>query len=328
MIASSPVEDGLVQGRPPSLSPNLSQVQEANVYTGPGWHTSVRGLEVEISTHCNWRCAFCPVRGRPKPRMSMDITLFQDILNKAEDLPNAQWVTLNSYNEPTLCPNFDRILCILAGTRLRLILHTNATALTTRRIAFLAQTQLARAVVINLPTLDPAQFRGLTGVCAMERTVDVAEEAIAAGLNVELSVNGSPRVRQANLACLRDRFGSRAIDSQTSDRAGILGGEYAKGVYISGRLCGCQLVEEWVHIAFNGDLFICCEDYYQKVVFGNVRDGGFREVLSSGQALALRRQVFGMESAPNDFICRHCESMKARVQSAKSPHASLRSPLE
>ena len=278
-------------------------------WTPGAWASTIRAIEIEISAHCNWRCVFCPVHSDPKPQATMDLQLFQEILAKATALPNAKLVTFNSYNEPTVCEHFDAMLRLLNETRLKLILHTNATRLDARRIAFLAQTGLAAAVIVNLPSLDPVRFRALTGVPTLEKSLAAVEQAISAGLPVRLSVNGTLADQAENFPALRARFGARVIEDRSSDRAGLLRGDYAQGISIAGPLRGCDLVDEWVHIAVNGDLYICCEDYHQKEVYGNIRDGGLEAVLATPRALELRRRVFGIEDAPADFICRRCDKM-------------------
>jgi radical SAM protein with 4Fe4S-binding SPASM domain len=244
----------------------------------------------------------------------MELGLFEEILDKARALPDAHVVTFNSYNEPTICPHFLQMLKLLSETRFRLILHTNATRLTPQIIAFLAETELAVAVIVNLPSLDAAEFRALTGVPVLDRTLEAADRAIAAGLPVRISANGTLREQASTWPALQARFGPRVIEVASSDRAGLLGGGHAKSIAMTGRLRGCDLVDQWVHIAVNGNLFICCEDYHQNEVYGNIRDGSFEQLLSGPRAVQLRRRVYGDEDAPENFICRRCEKMQARFQ--------------
>jgi MoaA/NifB/PqqE/SkfB family radical SAM enzyme len=244
----------------------------------------------------------------------MDLDLFREILAKADALPNAKVITFNSYNEPTICEHFDEMLRLLSETRLKLVLHTNGSRLDANRIAFLSRTGLAAAVIVNLPSLDPARFRALTGSAAIEKTLTAVEQSISAGLPVRLSVNGSPAEQAESFPALKARFGTRVIEDASSDRAGLLGGVYARNISITGLLRGCDLVDAWIHIAVNGNLFICCEDYYQNEVYGNVRDGSFEEILEKPNAVRLRRRVFGLEKAPDDFICRRCDKMLARFR--------------
>ncbi|MFF7081756.1 SPASM domain-containing protein [Streptomyces lavendulae] len=103
-------------------------------------------------------------------------------------------------------------------------------------------------------------------------------------------------------------LGAEVYSSLTCDRAGELGGEYAQDVHVSRRLTGCGWPVQHVNISVAGDLFLCCNDYYQRETFGHIRDGSIDELMSSERAVALRRKVFGVETAPDDFLCRRCHN--------------------
>ncbi|MFI0220344.1 SPASM domain-containing protein [Streptomyces lydicus] len=103
-------------------------------------------------------------------------------------------------------------------------------------------------------------------------------------------------------------LGVEVSPSLTCDRAGDVGGAYAQGVRIEGRLTGCGWPVQHANISVAGDLFLCCNDYYQREVFGNIRDGSIDELMTSHAAVSLRQRVFGVAEAPEDFLCRCCHN--------------------
>jgi hypothetical protein len=284
--------------------------------TGEIWNqVRITHLEIETSAHCNWRCQFCPVSLDPKPKASMDMALFDQILQKALDHRTVRWVTFNSYNEPTLDAGFEERVQRLAQTPFRLRLHTNGSMLDARKIDLLARTQVLLFVLFNVPAVTPDAFRAVTGSATFARTLANLDAAIAAGLPVGLSIQGTRAELEQAVPQFVEKY--HAILGSpwsriggTSDRAGLLTNRYARGVHLDGPLIGCDITQSWLHIGVHGDCFLCCEDYYQRYVFANIRDGSIAEVTNTPRARELRQQIYGVAEAPADFICRSCLVMQ------------------
>ena len=51
---------------------------------------------------------------------------------------------------------------------------------------------------------------------------------------------------------------------------------------------------------------LCCEDYDEKYVVGDLTTSSVAEVLRGPEIARLRRWSYGLEEAPEDFICRKC----------------------
>ncbi len=281
------------------------------------WATfNIRHLEIETTTHCNWRCKCCPVSLDPKPKATMPMSLFEHIIAQAGTLGTVVDATLNAYNEPTLDPFFVDRVEALANAGLGLRLHTNGSGLTEKKLECLARLGNTVAIVFNFPSLDEQRFEQLAGAKTFRQSRRAVDSAIARGLPVRFSVNGTEQEQAENLPSIRQTYESSvgAIDAwPTGNRVGLLAG-YGDDVPITGSLSGCHLVMNWVHFSVTGDLFICCEDYYQDSVYGNIRDDELATLLRSPAAQEMRRKVFGAEDAPEDYICRRCDTMRARQE--------------
>jgi hypothetical protein len=284
---------------------------------------AVRSVEIEISRACNWRCEYCPMAETRRHQETMPPELFREIIDKSVRHRRVRYVTFNSYNEPTLDPHFDERMDYLSTTRLKLKLHTNGSRLTAERMERLRQTGLLEGLVFNLPSLDGDRFRRVTGARDLGSLLDKIDRAISLRLPVEVVLLGTAEERARELPALRGRFGARLRESETTDRAGSLKNRYADGVRVEGALYGCPMVLEWLHVGIDGGCFICCEDFHQRVIYANIRDGEIAEILSGEGARRVRRQVYGVETAPPDFICRSCIEMARRA-----PRASATSVAE
>jgi len=68
----------------------------------------------------------------------------------------------------------------------------------------------------------------------------------------------------------------------------------------------CPRVDQWLHILWNGDLVLCCNDYHHETVFGNLSSNTIKEVLASEAYKTLKKKVLGEIETEPDFICNRC----------------------
>ncbi|MFF0546720.1 MULTISPECIES: radical SAM/SPASM domain-containing protein [Nocardia] len=267
--------------------------------------------EIEVTAHCNWGCRSCPVAVDPKPRQTMSMAVFGEIMAKLVAHGGIDYVTFQFFNEPTLDRHFAERVEVLARYGMPLALYTNASALTAPKIELLARTGVVRTLVVNLPSDDPVEFADLTGSRSYAASTRNVEAALAAGLPVQIGVNGVGERGAANLDGVRRRYaplGATVTANLMCDRAGDVGGEFAQNLHITGPLTGCGYPVHHASFSVGGDLFLCCNDYYQRERFGNIADGSIRDLMTSDAAVFARRKVFGVDTAADDFVCRRCHN--------------------
>jgi hypothetical protein len=274
----------------------------------------LRSGEIELTAHCNWGCSFCPVSTDPKPHETMPMPLFTEIIEKLSAQESIGYVTFHFFNEPTLDRYFTERLRVLQDYDMKLALFTNGSALTPDKIRHLVDTGVMYHLIVNLPTLHEEEFQDLTGSRTYSQSLRNLDHAIQAdAFPIALAVNGIGPGRERNVAELRERYEPRGVavnPTQTCDRAGALEGTYNQKVRVDGRLRGCSWPVNHAYFSVRGDMFICCNDYYQREVFGHVSDGSVHEVMTSPAAVRLRRRVFGVEEAPANYLCRTCHDQR------------------
>ena len=287
------------------------------------WHFSTSRLEIETSTHCNWRCDFCPVHGDPKPVSSMDPDLFEEIIAKAERYGRFHTAFFQSYNEPTLDRQFDDRVRRLARTPMKLQLHTNGSGLTRRRVDLLRDLDVLSVIFFNLPTLDPDEFVRITAYKKLPRIIANIRYAIERGLPVDFSVQGQPDAVARNEAEIRKFFGLERVEARTctcahceatqfatTDRAGAVRNEYFQDIRVTrDHLNGCPSPLAYLYIGVGGNIFLCSEDYYQRSSFASIRSGEIDEILQGDAARQAVAKVFGAADAEADHLCRSCAVM-------------------
>jgi radical SAM protein with 4Fe4S-binding SPASM domain len=61
-----------------------------------------------------------------------------------------------------------------------------------------------------------------------------------------------------------------------------------------------------VHITPHGKCVLCCQDYHDQYVIGDLNEESLKDILTGSRMALLRKWVYGVEEAPADFICRDC----------------------
>jgi len=67
-----------------------------------------------------------------------------------------------------------------------------------------------------------------------------------------------------------------------------------------------------LHVNPYGKCLLCCEDYDENYVVGDLAEESLEEVLTGPRFALMRRWAYGIEEAPADFICRSCVFARTR----------------
>jgi hypothetical protein len=270
--------------------------------------------QIEVTAHCNWGCEFCPVSVDRKPAKTMPMTLFEEIIDKLSVYDTLRYVTFHFYNEPTLDRFFADRIGVLRRYGMSLRLFTNASHLTADKVGVLQRSGVLDHLAVNMPALREEEFRSLTNSRTHAASLRNLDTAVAGGLPVAVVVNGTGSDAERRVAELRERYEPRGVPVNLvlhSDRAGAVEGRYNLGFRLDGPLRGCGWPVNHAHFSVNGEMFICCNDYYQRETFGNIRSGSIHDIMTGPRAVLARRRVFGVAEAPADYLCRTCYDQKA-----------------
>jgi Iron-sulfur cluster-binding domain len=75
-------------------------------------------------------------------------------------------------------------------------------------------------------------------------------------------------------------------------------------------LAGCDNLGsrplQHLHITPRGQCVLCCEDYDERYLVGDLTSSTVTEVLEGPELATMRKWVYGIEEAPDDFMCRDC----------------------
>ena len=273
-------------------------------------------VSLEAHTVCNQSCYFCPVSIAPREDYFMPTELYERIVGElAAWRDTIEAVFMINYNEPTADKRFVEQVRTIRAAGLPPAVLTNGTGLTPKRVDALVEMGGLRFLSINLSTLDRERYRKDRGGDHLElvlRYLDYAKDRpLAEQMDMVVLGTGDENHRRDFEEISRRFAGSRfTVKSfEVMDRAGYLQ-IGLKPAVPNQRLCGCENVGsrplQHIHITPRGTCVLCCEDYDEKYVVGDLSRESVRDVLTGPALAQMRRWAYGLEEAPRDFICRGC----------------------
>lgn len=273
-------------------------------------------VSLETMTTCNQKCYFCPVSIAPREDEAMSDALFDSILDQLTAYrATIEGVFLQNYNEPTLDRRFVEHCRRLNEARLPVAVLSNGSGLTPPKADALMASGGLRYICFNLSTLDSERYqhdRGEDHLDVVLRNLDyLRDKELAPHMRI-IVLGQLDDVHRADFDAIRDRFAGSRFEVEiaaTVDRAGWLD-VGMKALVPKRNLAGCDLMGsrpiQHLHITATGKCVICCQDYDENYVVGNLHGQTIADVLAGDEMAKMRRWTYGVEEAPPDFICRTC----------------------
>jgi MoaA/NifB/PqqE/SkfB family radical SAM enzyme len=282
----------------------------------PARQFRLKYVSLEAHTVCNQSCYFCPVSIAPRADYFMPTELYERIVSDlAAYRDTIEGVFMINYNEPTADKRFvDQVRTIKAAGLPPAVL-TNGSGLTPDRIDALVEMGGLRYLSINLSTLDRERYqrdRGGDHLPVILRNLDHARDKPLAE-TMDMAVLGTGDAdHKRDFAEISEHFAGSRFNIkyyEVMDRAGYLQIGH-RPASRERRLCGCENVGsrplQHLHITPQGKCVLCCEDYDGKYVVGDLNRESLHEVLTGPAMALMRRWVYGIEKAPEDFLCYGC----------------------
>ena len=281
-------------------------------------------VDIETVRHCNARCVFCPQSQDPLPADTMSLELFDHICKELlkTNLYRYFYIVPNHYGEPLLDKFFEERVKLLDKYNMGIQLHTNGTRLDEKKVAFLHQYKhLIQKIEINMTTLDedewcatyglpPAQFKKtFNNLLNLLKTFNYGHGKLRGGivLNEKIreqleSITGHNIKVDWLFMPHNNRGGNLAINDK--NKSDIYNTEYKGNDYMYG--CKKNVLKSNFSINYEGKVFLCCQDYYQKNIIGDLTKDSVKYILNTVEANHLRDQMYGKKIGDKDLICRTC----------------------
>ena len=273
-------------------------------------------VTIEAQTVCNQSCYFCPVSINPREEYYMPIELYEDILSQVSAYRDTiELVFMINYNEPTIDKRFVDQVRLIKKHGLPPGVNTNATGLTPSRSDEILDMGGLGYLSVNLSTMDRSRYkedRKGDHIGAVIRNLDyIKDKKIAEYMDIAvLGMGDEDHIH--SFREVAEHFSDSYFNvkfSRLTNRAGYLNlGMKTNNPHKE--LRGCSLLGsrpiQHLHINPKGECFLCCQDYNNTYRVGDLNKQTVDEVLTSPELAKMRRWVYGVEEAPQDFICRGC----------------------
>jgi len=279
-------------------------------------------VSLETMTTCNQRCYFCPVSIDPREDYAMPDALFERIVGELLAYRSTlESVFLQSYNEPSVERRFLEHCRTLFAAGLPVAVLSNGSGFTPMKSEAIVDSGPLRYLCINLSTLDRERYRATRGADHLDivlRNVDYMKDRPVAQEMKIVVLGGGDETHNRDFESIRARYAGSRFQVEAHvvmDRAGWL--DVGLKAATHGReLAGCDNVGsrplQHLHITPKGTCVLCCEDYDERYVVGDLTKSTIAEVLEGDEIAKMRRWVYGLEEAPADFICRSCIFARTR----------------
>jgi pyruvate-formate lyase-activating enzyme len=272
-------------------------------------------VSLETLTTCNQRCYFCPVSVDPREDEAMPDAMFDSIVQQLTAFRSTlEGVFLQSYNEPTVDHRFVDLCRRLFEAQLPVAVLSNGSGMTPRNVDALMRAGTLRFLCINLSTLDRERYvrdRGVDHLEIVLRNLEYMRDRPVADQMRIVVLGEMNDIHRRDFEEIRERFAGSRFDVEmhhATDRAGWL--EVGKNTPPIQNLAGCDLLGsrpiQHLHITPSGACILCCQDYDADYVVGDLSKQTVIEVMEGNEMARMRKMAYGLEEAPDDFICRRC----------------------
>jgi len=276
----------------------------------------LRYLALEAHSVCSQRCFFCPVSVAPREPYFMQTELYERILREVAELGEpVEAVVMVQYNEATLDRRFIQQVRYIKELGLPVAVLSNGSNLTPKTVDSLVELGGLDYFSCNLSTLDRERYareRGRDHLEMVLKNLDYAKNRAMAREMVIVVLGTDAEDHALQYAAIRNYFeGSRfkVQDFEANDRAGYLEvGLKAQGDKLAVRGCdymGSRPIEH-LHITASAKAVICCQDYDESWVLGDLKTQSVREILQGEAFARARRIIYGIDPPPENFICTNC----------------------
>lgn len=273
-------------------------------------------VSLEAHTVCNQGCYFCPVSTHRREDYFMAMDTYEAIVAQlAEHRDTIEGVSMINYNEPTLDKRFVEQVALLQRYGLPPAVLTNGTGLTPKRVDTILDAGGLVFLSINLSTLDPERYavdREGDHLAIVLKNLEYMKDKPLAEMMEIVVLGQDDAVHEADFVAIRERFGGSRFEVKkypVMDRAGLVQVGMKPAARIQ-NLCGCEQTGsrplQWAHITPRAEMVLCCQDYHSQYVVGNLHEKTLDEILSGPEMARYRRWTYGVEEAPQGFMCRNC----------------------
>lgn len=266
---------------------------------------------IENTNICGADCIFCPHRFMKREKGIMELELSKKIIDECKAL-GIEYVTIYGFGEPLLDPHFfERIKYAKSKGISRVTTNTNAGYLNDDNVKKILESRLDE-IYISFDAATEEVYKkirpGLEFSMVEKNILSLVKAKAKSKTNkpeIILSfVESSLNTREVDKYIRKwkdkvDHISISLIHNWTGDI------EFEESSN-EGRRDPCRLLWTDMVISWNGDVPLCCNDYENKVLLGNINERSIQEIWS-GLQLEQIRQWHLEKDFTKSLICKNCK---------------------
>ena len=285
---------------------------------------------IQTINACNASCIMCPLaQSAKKTPVVLSDKLFKKIIREISDEQlKFTYIYLFLQNEPLMDKDiFKRFRLIkkISNGKIKTGLVTNGSFFTKEKIKELEKSELDE-LIFSIDALTEETYKKVRQGLNFEDVINNIENIINSNYNGYLAVKFVVQIDNiAELEDFKKYWLTKDIPVQITDlrnRSGDLTSfddirlENKKGTFfgkvisiiLSRMIKGCSTPLTTFNIMSNGDVILCCDDFSNKLILGNVNESSIKEIWNSKDYKKIREMLFKgeYEKIP---ACRTCSKI-------------------
>lgn len=278
-------------------------------------------LNIEITNACNLRCVICPNDMIPPEKLGfMELETFRRILAEIDAAGSSNLLFVKQ-GEPLLHPRLEEFFQALRATRNRqnVLIVTNGTTLTEERTKLLVEHQVDE-LNVSVDSLNPDVFRKIRGfplktvLDNIDRVRQIKREARSPLPRLSVNVVVM-RDNISEIRAIRRHFKEIGVEitlqkyNQGFTGKNLGGKRWTLVPGQSVRRYPCAHLFTNFVINWNGSVSLCCHDWNNAYVIGDIATSGIRSLWQSARYEFIRRAHRRAEYSKIP-ICRDCPTWR------------------
>ena len=262
----------------------------------------MQAIAVTTRIGCKVACSYCPQSKLIKnylKRSKITQMSFETFKKCIDKIPRKVKIIFSGFSEPFLNPDCSKMIKYGDSQNFKIKIFTTTVGITKADIDILKKINIRR-FVIHLP--DDKQF---TGIEPNENYFKIMDEIIKNIPNVVFlfvkgphsSENVHPKVKKYLKE--KKKVILYTMMSSRSENVKIDGFSVKR---INEPLSGCMRMKVNILLP-NGDVVLCCNDYSQKHILGNLLSSDYESLFKSDEYIKVLK---GLKDDSLDILCRYC----------------------
>lgn len=266
---------------------------------------------IENTNACHADCVFCPHKLMKRKVGVMSMDLYKKIIDQCQKF-GIDYVTIYGFGEPLLDRYFfERVNWAKKADITRVTTNTNGMYLDKEKIEPVFLSGLDE-IYISFDAATETTYKkirpGLKFKTVEENILRLVKERKKRKLK-------KPEIILSYVECLENRHETGQYIKKWKDKVDFISISFIHnwtGVIQSGgklkigRRDPCRLLWTDMIISWNGDAPLCCNDYENRIILGNIRDQSIKKIWT-GEQLKKIRKLHQKGRFEKILICKNCD---------------------